>query len=286
MYQDPLVYNVFLIFAGAAVAATLALYARQALPVAYILLGILFGPSASGLVSDPEVIAEVAHIGIMFLLFLMGLDLDPKELLQAFRRTTVVTLASSAVFAVLGGAVAWAWGFQPVECLVAGAAVSFSSTIIGLKLLPTTVLHHQRMGQVMISVLLLQDLMAIGMLLLVQGGGHMDDPLREALTLVLAPPLLIGLAALLAKFVILRLIGRFERINEYVFLVPIGWCLGLAMAAERLGLSHEIGAFVAGVTLAQSPMALYIVDRLKPLRDFFRPWRSRIVCVGIEPATG
>jgi Kef-type K+ transport system membrane component KefB len=240
----------------------------------------------SGLVSDPEVIAEVAHIGIMFLLFLMGLDLDPKELLHAFRRTTVVTLASSTVFALLGGAVAWVWGFEPVECLVAGAAVSFSSTIIGLKLLPTTVLHHQRMGQVMISVLLLQDLMAIGMLLLVQGGGHMDDPLREALTLVLAPPLLIGLAALLAKFVILRLIGRFERINEYVFLVPIGWCLGLAMAAERLGLSHEIGAFVAGVTLAQSPMALYIVDRLKPLRDFFRPWRSRIVCVGIESATG
>jgi len=97
---------------------------------------------------------------------------------------------------------------------------------------------------------------------------------------------LIGLAALLAKFVILRLIGRFERINEYVFLVPIGWCVGLAMAAERLGLSHEIGAFVAGVTLAQSPMALYIVDRLKPLRDFFRPWRSRIVCVGIEADTG
>jgi Kef-type K+ transport system membrane component KefB len=269
MPQDPLVYNVFLIFAGAAVVATLALYARQALPVAYILLGILFGPSATGLVADAEVVAEVAHIGIMFLLFLMGLDLDPKELVQAFRRTTVLTLASSAVFAGLGAAVAWAWGFGLVECLVTGAAVSFSSTIIGLKLLPTTVLHHQRMGQIMISVLLLQDLMAIGMLLLVQGGGDLEHPLRRALVLVVALPVLIGLAALIARFVILRLIRRFDRISEYVFLVPIGWCLGLAMVAEHLGLSHEIGAFVAGITLAQNPLSLYIVDRLKPLRDFF-----------------
>jgi len=269
MHQDALIFNVFLIFTGAAVVATLALYARQALPVAYILLGVVFGPSVSGLVADPGLVQQVSHIGIMFLLFLLGLDLDPKELLRTVRRTTAITLASSLVFAVLGAATAWFAGLTPMECLVIGATVSFSSTIVGLKLLPTTVLHHQRMGQVMISILLLQDLLAIVMLLVVQGGGPVRHPIYELLELVLALPLLIGGSALLSRYALLPLIERFDRISEYVFLMPIGWCLGLAMAAEQLGLSHEIGAFVAGITLATSPFALYIADRLKPLRDFF-----------------
>ncbi len=269
MHQDALVFNVFLIFSGAAVVATLALYARQALPVAYILLGVVFGPSVSGLVADPGLVQQVSHIGIMFLLFLLGLDLDPKELFRAVRRTTAITLASSIVFATLGLATAWLAGLRPRECLVIGAAVSFSSTIIGLKLLPTTVLHHQRMGQVMISILLLQDLLAIVMLLVVEGGGPMSHPLRGLFGLILALPLLIGAAWLLARLALLPLIARFDRISEYVFLMPIGWCLGLSMAAQEMGLSHEIGAFVAGITLATSPLSLYIADRLKPLRDFF-----------------
>ncbi len=269
MHQDALVFNVFLIFSGAAVVATLALYARQALPVAYILLGVVFGPSVSGLVADPDLVQQVSHIGIMFLLFLLGLDLDPKELIRALRRTTAITLASSLVFAGLGAGTAWLTGLAPLECLVVGATVSFSSTIVGLKLLPTTVLHHQRMGQVMISILLLQDLLAIVMLLVVQGGSPVSHPMYELLELVLALPLLIGGAVLLARFVLLPLIARFDRISEYVFLMPIGWCLGLAMAARQMGLSHEIGAFVAGISLATSPLALYIADRLKPLRDFF-----------------
>lgn len=269
MTQDPVVYNIFLIFSGAAVVATLALFARQALPVAYILLGVAFGPSVSGLVTDPLVVEQIAHIGIVFLLFLMGLDLDPKELLRALRRTTLITLSSSLAFALAGGAVAWSAGLSPLESLVVGVATAFSSTIIGIKLLPTTVLHHQRMGQVIISILLLQDLLAIGALLVIQGGGGMDRPLRAILGLILVLPLFIAGAAVLARLVLLPLMARFDRISEYVFLMPVGWCLGMAMAAEQVGLSHEIGAFVAGITLATSPVALYVSDRLKPLRDFF-----------------
>ena len=79
--EDPIVFTIFLIFTGAAVLATVALYVRQALLVAYILLGVLLGPSVSGVVNDAEMIREIAHIGIMFLLFLMGLELNPRGLL-------------------------------------------------------------------------------------------------------------------------------------------------------------------------------------------------------------
>ncbi|MBA1333526.1 sodium:hydrogen antiporter, partial [Candidatus Endoriftia persephone str. Guaymas] len=86
-------------------------------------------------------------------------------------KTTLVTLGSSLLFFVIGFSVAWLFGFSWVESLVVGGTMTFSSTIIGLKLLPTTVLHHQRTGEIIISILLLQDLLAIVMLLLLEGRG-------------------------------------------------------------------------------------------------------------------
>ncbi|MDX1656446.1 MAG: cation:proton antiporter, partial [Candidatus Competibacteraceae bacterium] len=89
--NDPLVFNIFLVFSGAAVLATLALFARQPLLVGYILLGCLVGPYGLGLVSEPKVISQIGHVGIIFLLFLLGLDLHPQKLLTMLREATLVT---------------------------------------------------------------------------------------------------------------------------------------------------------------------------------------------------
>ena len=82
-------------------------------------------------------------------------------------------------------------------------------------------------------------------------------------------PLLVTIVYLFERFILFKLIVRFEQIHEYIFLLAIAWCLGVAEFANYIGLSHEIGAFIAGVTLASSPIALFITERLKPLRDFF-----------------
>jgi Kef-type K+ transport system membrane component KefB len=269
MLEDPIVYTVFLVFSGGALVATLALFARQALPVAYILLGVVFGPSVLGLVTDAQMLRAMAHIGIMFLLFLMGLELNPRELLLLMRKTTVVTVGSAAAFGLVGALVAVIFGFGPGEALIVGAAMGFSSTIVGLKLLPTTVLHNQRTGEIVISVLLFQDLIAILMLLVLRGGGEPGQALWHMARMALALPLLAGAAALVVRFVLLPLLRTFDVIKEYVFLLAIGWCLGLAQLSSSLGLSAEIGAFVAGVTLAVSPVSWFIAESLKPLRDFF-----------------
>jgi Kef-type K+ transport system membrane component KefB len=269
MQQDPIVFTVFLVFTGAAVFATLALFARQSLLVAYIVLGALFGPSALGLVSDPDLIRSISEFGIMFLLFLLGLNLQPQELIRMVRKTTQVTVLSSLVFFVTGFAVSLASGFSAIEALLVGGAATFSSTIVGLKLLPTTVLHHQRTGEVIISILLLQDLLAIVLLLVVQGSSKGSMPVGDILKLLIALPVLIGFAWMAERFVLIRLIRKFDKIQEYIFLMTIGWCLGMAELAEVLGLSAEIGAFIAGVALASSPIAMFIAESLKPLRDFF-----------------
>lgn len=275
MQNDPLVFTIFLIFTGAAVVATLALYARQALLVAYIVLGILFGPSGFGLVDDPVLVQQISHVGIMFLLFLLGLNLPPAKLFPLLQETTLVTGLSSLAFAIAGIAAGWLLDFSIVESLVVGAALSFSSTIIGLKLLPTTVLHHRRTGEIIISILLIQDVVAIFVLLLLQTAGRttgqFDDalPWLEIALRIAALPALILLAYLLERFVLRPLIARFDRIHEYIFLMTIAWCLGFAELAAGLGLSLEIGAFIAGVAMASNPISLFIGESLKPLRDFF-----------------
>jgi Kef-type K+ transport system membrane component KefB len=262
-------FTIFLVFTGAAVFATLALFARQSLLVSYILLGMLLGPWGLRLVDDPELVREISEFGIVFLLFLLGLNLQPQDLLHMVRKTTVVTLLSSLLFALIGMAVSLLAGLSWRESLLVGAAATFSSTIIGLKLLPTTILHHQRTGEVIISILLLQDLLAISLLLVVQGATSGDLPALDLVLLLLALPALLLVSWLANRFVLLPLIQRFDQIQEYVFLMTIGWCLGMAELGHLMGLSAEIGAFIAGVALASSPIAMFIAESLKPLRDFF-----------------
>ncbi len=269
MQHDPIVFTIFLIFAGAAVLATLALYARQSLLVVYIAVGILLGPSAFNLVPDPKLITDIAHIGIIFLLFLLGVNLGPQKLVQLFKLSTVVTGISSVLFMSIGTALALAFGFNTVESVVIGAAMMFSSTIIGLKLLPTTVLHHQHTGEIIISILLFQDVIAILILMLLPADWQQAFPLVEILKLLGWLVGLTSFALLFERYVLQYLFMRFDRIQEYVFLVSIGWCLSIAELATFVGLSVEIGAFIAGIALATSPIAFFIGEALKPLRDFF-----------------
>jgi len=269
MTANSLEFSVFLIFTGAAVLATVALFARQAILVAYVILGVILGPWGAGLVGDAQLIADISRIGIIFLLYLLGLDLLPQQLWSMLGEALATTFASSALFWLIGFGVSWAFGFPTAECVVIGAAMMFSSTIIGVKLMPTTALHHRHTGQMVISVLLLQDLFAIIVLLLLQGYGRGGDLLSDILRQLVVLPAVIAVAWLLERQLLVRLLSRFDHFHEYIFLLAIAWCLGIAELARFAGLSHEIGAFIAGVTLASSPIAMFITEKLKPLRDFF-----------------
>jgi Kef-type K+ transport system membrane component KefB len=271
MEFSSITFSFFLIFTGAAVFASIALYTRQPLIIAYIALGACIGPYGLSLVKDPNLLADIGHIGIIFLLFLLGLDMQPQALWATLRKSTVVAIFCSAIFLSIGFGVAKLFGFSTLDSLVVGATMMFSSTIIGIKLLPTTVLHHRHIGELMIGLLLLQDLLAIIviMILLSAESSGTDGMAGDLAILFLSLPLLIGAALLFVRFILLPLITRFDHFHEYIFLIALGWCLGLAEAAAALGLSAEIGAFIAGITIATSPISQYIAVNLKPLRDFF-----------------
>jgi len=268
---ESITFSFFLIFTGAAIFASLALYTRQPLIIAYIALGAVIGPYGMSMVTDLQLLSDTGHIGIIFLLFLLGLDMQPQALWATLRKSTVVAVFSSLLFLGMGYGVARLWGFTATESLITGAAMMFSSTIIGIKLLPTTVLHHRHIGELMVGLLLLQDLLAIIVLMVLLGAssGDVESMGRDIALSLLSLPLLAGGALLVVRLVLLPLITRFDRFHEYIFLLALGWCLGLAECAAGLGLSEEIGAFIAGISIATSPIAQYIALNLKPLRDFF-----------------
>ncbi len=256
------------IFLGAALLASFALYTRQPIIIAYIALGALLGPYGGGVITNVQLVNDAGHVGIIFLLFLLGLDMQPRALVNSLRASSLVALLSSISFAAISGGLALLFGFPVSDALVIAGALMFSSTIIGIKLLPTTVLHHRHLGEVLVALLLFQDLMAIILLVVLQSAGGPEDLSSVIRPLLMLPLLGIG-CWVLVRFMLIPLISRFDRYHEYIFLLSVGWCLGIAEIALLLGLSAEIGAFMAGVAVATSPIAQYIAVSLKPLRDFF-----------------
>lgn len=267
--SESIIFSIFIIFTSAAVLATIALFARQALLVAYIAVGIILGPSVLSFVPDTVFSQQIAKVGIMFLLFLLGLNLHPQKLIASIKQSTLITFGASLIFALIGFVAAMALKLPFMDQLIIAAAFMFSSTIIGLKLLPTTVLHHQHVGEIIISILLLQDILAIVLLLLIETQGPDTSTLYALGKLALALPGLIAFAFLVERFVLIKLMSKFDKIKEYIFLLAIGWCLGIAELAHYIGLSHETGAFIAGVSIAVGPISFYISESLKPIRDFF-----------------
>lgn len=271
MVEHDLIFSFFLIFTGALVLATVALYTKQPVIIAYIALGALVGPFGLSLIEAPELLGEMSHIGIIFLLFLLGLDMQPSNLVAVLRKATLVALISCALFFGIGFSISLAFSHSMMDSLIIGLAMMFSSTIIGLKLLPTTILHHKHVGELMVGLLLLQDLVAILTLIFLGSLGstiglESTPPIWQPFV---ALPLLVMGSYLVVKSVLLPLIKKFDRFQEYLFILAIGWCLAMAEGAQAVGLTREIGAFIAGVTLATSPIAQYIAISLKPLRDFF-----------------
>lgn len=257
-----------LIFAGAAIFATIFLYLKQPVILAYIGFGVVAGPWGFGLIKEPGHIEELSHIGVILLLYLLGINLKPDRLYHLFSKTAVVTLLTSLVFLLITASAAMAFGFGFVESAIIGAALMFSSTIISLKLIPTTALHHRHTGEMMISVLLMQDVIAILLIVLLTGG--QGDNVTSAIAMLFVKLIVFSVAAYgLVRYVINNLFLRFDIIQEYTFLLALGWGMLGAGVAHGIGLSYEMGAFVAGVAFASSPVSMVIAEQLKPLRDFF-----------------
>ena len=265
-----MIESLVLIFVGAMLLGSVAMFVRQPLIIVYIVIGVAIGPFAAGWVSEAEVLTEVAEIGILFLLFIVGLELPPKKLMGMFGTSFIAAVLSSLAFLAIGFGIGWLIGFTPIEALVMGIGFMFSSTVLGVKLLPRTVLHHRKIGDIVIGLLLIQDIIAVTSLVALHTSFGLSEGGAPSIYFLLAAiPVLVVAAILGPKFLIWPMMKRFDVFTEFTFILYIGWCLALAAVAHFFGVGLELGAFVAGVALANSPVSQSVSERLEPLRDFF-----------------
>jgi Kef-type K+ transport system membrane component KefB len=265
--EESIFFQISLIVIVSGILSLAALFLRQPIIIAYLAGGLLIGASGFGWIHDTALLDNISLIGINLLLFLAGIVLHPRRLKELFRQTLLLTLTNSVVSLLVCTLFCRIWGFDWASAIFIALPLIFSSTILVLKLIPTTALHHKRMGAYSIAILIAQDLIAIAMLIFM-GAGHQADKWAW-ISLPLKGIALITITFLGEQYVLRRLMGWSEQFGEVLNLLALGWCLGISIAAETLGLSHAIGAFIAGVALARSPMAYFLSEGLKPFRDFF-----------------
>ena len=267
--MEHFVSDLSLLVVCSAILASIAVILKQPIIIAYIVSGILIGPYGLGLISNLEFIEVIAHLGIALLLFLAGLNLHPRKLFKLFNQSSWVALMNAVISFILAFVFSLMLGFGTVESLCVGLALMFSSTILVVKLLPTTTLHQERMGEFCIGILILQDLIAVGVLAFIQCLALPENAILSFAFLTFKLVLFIGLLVLIDLYLLQRVMHIVERLHEVLFILGVAWCFGIATFSSALGLFYETGAFFAGVVLARHPISLFIAERLKPLRDFF-----------------
>jgi Kef-type K+ transport system membrane component KefB len=237
--------------------------------VAYILAGILLGPvwGVVGVTEDVELISEA---GIALLLFLVGLELSIDTARQV-GRAAVLAGGGQAVFTAAGGfLLARLMGFATMEATFLALAVTFSSTVVAVKLLERRGELASVHGRVTVAILLVQDLIAVIVLTLLAGAETAGRaPVARLASAFAGMAGLTVAGLLLARRVLPRFLHWLSRTQEGLFVWSLAWCFLFIVAAAVLGLSVEIGAFVAGVSLAQLPWNHELRRRVQPLASFF-----------------
>ncbi len=247
---------------------------KQPFIPAYILLGVFLVPLLKivhpGFLQGINILdfmKPVENIGIAFLLFIVGLELDFKKLKDIGPVATIGTLVQFAVMFIIGFAIAGIFGWGTITGVYIGFLLAFSSTMVVLKLLSDKRELETLHGRIVIGILLMQDVLAVIGLIVLKSFGSFS--LNELVLSLFEGGLIIIGAILLAKFVFPRLFGFAAKSQEFLLILSLAVCFAFSILFEWAGFSIAIGAFVAGVALGNLPYSHEISGKIKSLKDFF-----------------
>lgn len=268
---DSVFSQIGVILALAAIGGIIAQFLKQPLIVAFIVVGILIGPSGFEMVSHSSEIELFARLGIALLLFVVGLKLD----LHVIRTVGPVALASGLgqVFftSVVGYFIALLLGFGHVPAIYIAVALTFSSTIIIVKLLSDKREVDALHGRIAVGFLIVQDIVVVLVMIGLTAYGQADSETSlgwEAVEIILKGGAMLIVVALLMRYVLPWLLHRLAHSTELLMLFAIAWAVIGATTGEVLGFSKEVGAFLAGISIASTAYREQVAARLVSLRDF------------------
>ncbi len=267
-------YNLFdemvMLLLVAAVAGIAAMRLRQPPIIGFIVVGVVVGPSALNLIRSVDQIHVLAEMGLTLLLFIVGLKLDLNTMRSMGRVSVAVGFAQVIITTAGGFILASALGMDAVTAVYVAVALTFSSTVIIVKLLSDKHETESLHGRIVLGLLIVQDILVILAMVFLSAfsGGKPHQPIYYALLISLKGAGLVAAAWVLSILIVPRLLASVAKSSELLVLFGIVWALALAAAGELLGFNKEIGAFVAGVALASTPYREAIGAKLSSLRDF------------------
>ena len=244
---------------------------RQPLIMAYLVAGFVLGPSGLAWVKSEQSINTIAELGLIFMLFMIGLEIDLKKIVRAGK--VILITAGTQIFGSFAlGLVLFLLIGQPLgggrfDALYLAAAVALSSTVVIVKMLSEKFELDTLPGRITLGVLVLQDLFAV-LFLAIQPSLDDLQP-GVALLSVVRVGVLLTTALLISRFTLPHLFQLIAHLPELVLVGALAWCFAVAELAHVLGLSREMGALIAGVSLSTFPYALDVTAKVTSLRDFF-----------------
>ena len=260
--------EIALVVVAAVLAGFIAHLLRQPVIVGFIVAGFLIGLFKYTELAHVGSIENLASIGVALLLFLIGLEMDFRELKHVTLPALFVGLGQIIFTFGLGFLIATSLGFSTIPALYVAVALTFSSTIIVVKLLSEKKDLTGLYGRVSVGVLLVQDFVAIFVLIFISGI-HGGGDLFSTLGITFLKGLGLVLATVILSRVFPKILHMIGRSQEMLYLFGIAWALGASAIAASIGLSIEVGGFLGGLALASSSEQFQIASKLRPLRDFF-----------------
>src|SRR3989338_5310288 len=271
MVQEVIV-SVSLIVVIAAILTLIARIIRQPPIIAYLIAGILVGPLAFNLIgstsADSTVIQGFAHLGVAFLLFIVGLSLDFRLLKEIGGVSSLAGLIEILAVGGIGFIAAVLLGLSNISALYIGAVIAFSSTVVVVKILSDKKEIDTLHGRIALGILIVEDFVAALALMAIPLVEHQESMLWLFGKMGIALGASVGVL-MLSGVILPRILDYLARNQEELFLFGIAWALSLATLFDALGFSLEIGALIAGMSLASSKYTLELSGKMKPLRDFF-----------------
>jgi len=251
----------------ATVGGIIARLLKQPLISSYILMGVVAGPILH-LIKDLSMVDVLSEIGIAFLLFIVGIELDFKKLKDIGAVATVGALIQMVLSFALGFIGLQLFGFSAVVSAYAGIILMFSSTMVVIKLLVDKSQLDTLHGRIIIGILLMQDVIAVIILSIIGHAGS-EFSLSGLIWSIFLALMALGLAVFFSKILFPQLFRFAAKSQELFFLLSLSVCFAFALLFSVIGFSIAIGAFIAGLTLANLPYNLEIIAKVKSLRDFF-----------------
>ncbi|SNS34006.1 Kef-type K+ transport system, membrane component KefB [Tardiphaga sp. OK246] len=246
-------------------------FTRQPLILAYLIAGFIIGPFGIGWVKSDESISTISELGLIFMLFMIGLEIDLKKIIRAGKVILFAAGGQLIAGCVLGAAFFMALGLKlgggGFDALYLSVACALSSTVVIVKVLYEKRELDTLPGRITLGILVLQDIFAI-LFLAVQPSLAYLQVSVVALSIARVG-VLVATALILSRYVLPALFHQIARRPELVLLGALAWCFLIGEIAERLHLSREMGSLVAGVSLSTFPYALDVTAKVTTLRDFF-----------------